>query len=149
MFGYFSLYSINPQDLFIIIAFIVSFFIFNLAFSKFLKQNKTSWVPALGLAIATSYGLWMTGFNLSILTSRINLSEQTLLWLGGILVIFLLVIFFVKSKNKRKINLLFIIIGTLFLFLSQTGFFTSTGSAIIIGIILVIFGLYPYFKKKK
>lgn len=146
--------AVNPQDLYLAIAFIVSFFIFNIAFSRFFKEEesgKTAWIPALFLAIGTTYGLWRTGFNMDIIFGRINMSYEILSITLGILVL-IFVIFLMKKAKKKfnikfKTNVFFVILGIIFLLLGIQNMVYSAGASILIGIILVVVGFFPAINK--
>ena len=145
---------INPQDLYLSISFIVSFFIFNLAFSRFFKGEesaKSGWIPALFLAIGTTYGLWRIRFDFGILFSRLNLPSEMWFIILGILVLIFVVFLMRKAKKKFKIkfktNAFFVVLGTIFLFLGAQDIVYSAGASILIGIILIIVGLFPVVNK--
>ena len=145
--------SINPQDLYLAISFVVSFFIFNIAFSKFFKEEsgKTAWIPALALSLGTTYGLWRTNFDMGILFSRINLTDGIWQVVAGILV--LIFVFFLikkvkgKFKIKFKINWFFVIFGIIFLYLGIQNIVYSAGASVLIGIMLLMVGLFPVINK--
>ena len=153
--GYFNLASINPQDVFLSVALIVSFFVFNLAFSSFFnKESKgISWIPALALSIGTTYGLWRSNFNINVLTSNTGISPNLLFIIAGVLIIGVLFYFLKKAKLRKKGNVFSFIIGLVLLFFALTGRIYQRESGILIGIILLIIGIHPllkkYFSKKK
>lgn len=145
---------INPQDLYLSISFVVSFFIFNLAFSRFFRgeeSEKSGWIPALFLAIGTTYGLWRIRFDFGILFSRINLSYEIWSIIVGILVLIFVVFLLRKAKKKFKIkfktNAFFAILGIIFLFLGLQNIVYSAGASILIGIILIIVGFFSSINK--
>lgn len=158
MGGGFSLASIPQQDLYLGIAFIVSFFIFNLAFSGFFKNSKTvSWIPALALAIGTTYGLWITGFSAEVFGSSLGISYSFLqiatIILGISFLLFLTTKIKKKLKIKFKFNSILTIIGILVLASGILNLIREKTSAITIGAILIFIGIFPllerFFKKKK
>lgn len=153
MGGGFGFRTISQQDVFLAIALIVSFFVFNLAFSRLFKgeSKKISWIPALALSLGTTYGLWMTNFSVRIFTSQINLSNDFMqiaaIILGIVFIIYLMHLAKKKFNIKFRTNIFFIILGIVFFLLSQKETVDSKFSAALIGIILIIIGIFPYFNK--
>lgn len=153
-FGFLGLGTISQQDIFLSIAIIVSFFIFNIAFSKLFsgKGKKVAWIPSLALAIGVTYGLWRTNFSVDVFTSQLGLSggfmQIAAIILGIAVIVYLMHIAKKKFNIKFKTNVFFIMLGIVFLLLAQKDMLDSGFSAILIGIILIVMGIFPFLNKK-
>ncbi|HKL24542.1 MAG TPA: hypothetical protein VJ912_04350 [Candidatus Nanoarchaeia archaeon] len=138
--GYFGGFS--SEDVFLLVAFVIIFFIINLAFSRFFKDSqgkplKSAWVPALALSLGATYGLWKINFNLGDLLSNIGIPTDFLNIIAPILLIGFL-IFLVKKWGFS--NILFIFGGGLVL-LGLFELIYQDIWVIVIGIILIIIGI--------
>jgi hypothetical protein len=136
--------NFDSQTILLIITFIISFALINLALVRVFRDNKaTPGIISFSIALLITYGLNRTGFNLEGLFYNIGFSGGILnsfiplILLGGII--------FLIWKFKK--NSLFIM-GILLILISFTELIYEKGLTLIMGIILIGIGFWLYNKKE-
>jgi len=76
--------NLNPNDVFLGVAFLLFLFFLNLAFSRFSKDkygnpSRAAWVPALALSVGLTYGLSRASFDLSSFFYSLGFTEDILM----------------------------------------------------------------------
>ena len=148
-FGYYGSFSIrnlfaslNPNDVFLGVAFLLFLFFLNLAFSRFSKDksgnpSRAAWVPALALSVGLTYGLSRASFDISTFFYGLGFTEDFLMAFFGIV----LAVGMIYAIKKKKFKYFLIGLGAFFIVLGFTELIYEKGAALIIGIVLVLFGL--------
>jgi hypothetical protein len=135
---------IDPTMITLAILFVVFFAVLYFSLSKVFKgQTKIAAVIAIALSLLAVY--WINNItSLGTLFSGWGVSDENLYTIGSILFLALVIFLFVKLKFG-----VFLIIGGIFILAGVTNLVYSTDLAIIIGIVLVVIGIFGWLKKKK
>ncbi len=133
--------SLNPNDVFLGVAFILFLFFLIKAFSKFSKDqygnpSGAAWIPALALSIGLTYGLTRVNFDITNFFYSFGFAEDFLMAFLGII----LIIGMLYAIKKKKFKYFLIGFGILFIVLSFTEIIYEKGAAAAIGIVLILFG---------
>jgi len=158
--GYYGRFSINemlgeinPNDMLLVVAFIVFFFFMNFVFSKVFKDkagqpSRVAWVPAFALSLGATYYINFIDFNISGFFFNFGFSEDTLYTLIFFLVI-ALILFLLFYKHGEKSHWL-IVLGTLIMVCAIfTEIFYRENIAILIGFIIFFLGVWRFLKHQK
>jgi len=148
--GFFS--SINPDDMILMTLFIIIFAFINFSLGKIFRDsygnpNKaTAGVVAFAVTSLIIYGFWRTGFNLSGLFYNVGISEDMLFFI--IPIILIVAAIFIVSKIGWAA--LFLIFGLLMLLITIfTDLIYEKGTALIIGFVLFLIGLWLWWRKRR
>ncbi|MBU4308255.1 MAG: hypothetical protein KJ566_00460 [Nanoarchaeota archaeon] len=146
--------GLNPNDVFLGVAFILFLFFLIKAFSKFSKDkygnpSGAAWVPALALSIGLTYGLTRVNFDITSFFYGFGLSEDFLMAFFGI-VVGLGMLYAIKEKKFKYFLIGF---GILFVVLGFTELVYAKGTAIWIGVVLIFLGfkfwkIFGIFRRK-
>jgi hypothetical protein len=143
----FSEFLYNTDSSLIILSsiFLVSFLIFNFSLSKLFKEQKNiTMVISAVLAFLLIYGINSIGWDIEDFFFDIGISEDMLLTLIPLILLFVLLFLFVRMKNKK---VLLYIIGA-FLVALGVFIFRDAAQVLVLGIIIIIFTLifFPLLK---
>ncbi|MBU2562412.1 MAG: hypothetical protein KKF68_02005 [Nanoarchaeota archaeon] len=127
--------SIESSTMILGSIFLLSFIFLNFALAKFFQQNKAAGgITAIIISLLITWGINRSGFNIEGLFYNIGFSTNFI----SSLIPFLLLagIIFLIYRFRENHNYLFIL-GGLFILVSLTGLIYSSGTILIIGLILI------------
>ena len=148
--------SIDPQTMLLVFTFIIIFAFLNFILSKFFKDkygntNKaTAGIISFSISLLAIYGLNKSNFDIENLFYSIGITEGIL----GILIPIILIVGFIwlsysKKERKFKFHRPFLILGALLLLTTIfTDFIYEKGTATVLGMILLLIGLWLWRKWK-
>jgi hypothetical protein len=145
--------SIDPNTMILGLLFIIFYVFINFSLSKvFKKERASSAIISICVSLLAVYGINKTNFDVSGLFYNIGINENILYTIVPWIILGLAILgSFAKDETtgKRRFRLykLFMILGAFFILLS---FFTyEKGTVMIIGIVLLLIGLFLWFMVRK
>jgi LPXTG-motif cell wall-anchored protein len=146
------LYTIDPNTMLLGLLFIIFYIFINFSLSKIFKNDKSSsTIVSLCVSLLAVYGINRTNFDLNGLLSRIGLNSDLIYtvvpWI--ILGLAILASFGKDANGKRKFRFyrFFMILGAFLILLSFFAY--EQGVLMIIGIALILLGLFLFWRSKK
>jgi hypothetical protein len=140
----FILNYINPQDLFLILIFLISFGLINFSLSKVFRSSpQLSPVLSLLLSIGVAYGIYYSGFDLENLIFSIGIDTEIIL-IGTLILILIGLIYLLKKIGFNKTLMIFglCLIGLSFVSYERT-------IVLISGVVVFVLGLLFWMRSKK
>lgn len=136
--------GISPQTVTLAVLFVVFFLVLNFSTSKIFKGNKSvSTIISLALSLLIIY--WINqSVSVGNLFSGIGISGDNLYTLGAIFIIAFSIFLFVKIKS-----LALFVIGGILILVGVAGWVYATSTVILIGVSLVVVGIFFAIVKKK
>ena len=140
--SYFSfsdlLNSIDPSTMILGAVFIISFAFINFALVRVFKDNKASaGIVAFVVSLLIIYGINKSGFDIEELFYGIGISSGFLYTILSLVLLAGVIYLIIKLKTKALF-----VIGGLFIIVSFTNLVYEKDAMIILGIILLVVGLY-------
>ena len=146
--------SIDQSMMILGTIFIVTFALLHFSLTKAFRGNKSiAGVIAFALASLITYGINKMDFNFEGFFYDIGISGD-LLYILLPIIILVGIIWLANIKSKRTgkkfgFGNIFLILGALFIALGLTDLIYEKGAAMVIGLILMIIGIWAIFKKKR
>lgn len=136
--------GITPQAVTLAVLFVVFFLVLNFSTSKIFKGNKTtSTIISLALSLLIIYWINQSA-SVGNLFSGIGISGDNLYTLGAIFIVAFSIFLFVKIKS-----LALFVLGGILILIGVLNLVYATSTVILIGIILVVLGIFFAIVKKK
>lgn len=140
------LYSIDANTMLLGLLFVIFFAFVQFALSKTLRDRTSSGIISFCVSLLAVYGINRTNLNVAGLFSNIGLTENLIYTVVPIIIIAGL-IFMIW---KLKLPLTLILIGALLIIASLIpNLIYEKGIVMIVGIVLLMVGLYLWFRARK
>lgn len=138
------LYRIDPQTVFLVIVFLLSFILINISLSRVLHDNKAAaGIAAFLVSLGITYGIWNYDLDITGFIYNLGISGDTLYYAMAILIIIkiILIIYFFGFST------FLLAIGGLLTVLSYWAY--ERQNLLITGLILMLIGLIIIWIKRK